>query len=130
MVDFQLIPKIDYLKTKCYNSNVVNNMIEVENIKYKIVKNYRDAFNKEEFVNKFTSFFAQYDFIVGDIAYSKLILKVFNNKDNKNFNKINDSKNIEKYIKENCAYDCRYYILEKIKNDQEKKQKNKKDSNQ
>ena len=47
-------------------------MIEVENIKYKIVKNYRDAFNKEEFVNKFTSFFAQYDFIVGDIAYSKL----------------------------------------------------------
>ena len=51
MVDFQLIPKIDYLKTKCYNSNVVNNMIEVENIKYKIVKNYRDAFNKEEFVN-------------------------------------------------------------------------------
>ena len=103
-------------------------MIEVENIKYKIVKNYRDAFNKEEFVNKFTSFFAQYDFIVGDIAYSKLRLKGFNNKDNKNFN--NDSKNIEKYIKENCAYDCRYYILEKIKNDQEKKQKNKKDSNQ
>ena len=90
-------------------------MIEVENIKYKIVKNYRDAFNKEEFVNKFTSFFAQYDFIVGDIAYSKLRLKGFNNKDNKNFNKINDSKNIEKYIKENCAYDCRYYILEKIK---------------
>ena len=130
MVDFQLIPKIDYLKTKCYNGNVVNNMIEVENIKYKIVKNYRDAFNKEEFVNKFTSFFAQYDFIVGDIAYSKLRLKGFNNKDNKNFNKINDSKNIEKYIKENCAYDCRYYILEKIKNDQEKKQKNKKDSNQ
>ncbi len=105
-------------------------MIEVENIKYKIVKNYRDAFNKEEFVNKFTSFFTQYDFIVGDIAYSKLRLKGFNNKDNKNFNKINDSKNIEKYIKENCAYDCRYYILEKIKNDQEKKQKNKKDSNQ
>ena len=105
-------------------------MIEVENIKYKIVKNYRDAFNKEEFVNKFTSFFAQYDFIVGDIAYSKLRLKGFNNKDNKNFNKINDSKNIEKYIKENCAYDCRYYILEKIKNDQEKKQKNKKESNQ
>ena len=105
-------------------------MIEVENIKYKIVKNYRDAINKEEFVNKFTSFFAQYDFIVGDIAYSKLRLKGFNNKDNKNFNKINDSKNIEKYIKENCAYDCRYYILEKIKNDQEKKQKNKKDSNQ
>lgn len=104
-------------------------MIEVENMEYKIIKNYRDAFNKEDFVNKFTSFFAQYDFIVGDIAYSKLRLKGFNNKDNKNFNKINDSKNIEKYIKENCAYDCRYFILEKIKSTQEEKQKSKRNSN-
>ena len=70
------------------------------------------------FVNKFTNFFAQYDIIVGDIAYSKLRLKGFNNKDNKNFNKINDSKNIEKYIKENCAYDCKYFILEKINDNQ------------
>ncbi len=93
-------------------------MIEVENIRYKLVKNYRDAFNKDEFVNKFTNFFAQYDIIVGDIAYSKLRLKGFNNKDNKNFNKINDSKNIEKYIKENCAYDCKYFILEKINDNQ------------
>lgn len=93
-------------------------MIEVENIRYKLVKNYRDAFNKDEFVNKFTNFFAQYDIIVGDIAYSKLRLKGFNNKDNKNFNKINDSRNIEKYIKENCAYDCKYFILEKINNNQ------------
>lgn len=93
-------------------------MMEVENIRYKLVKNYRDAFNKDEFVNKFTNFFAQYDIIVGDIAYSKLRLKGFNNKDNKNFNKINDSKNIEKYIKENCAYDCKYFILEKINDNQ------------
>ena len=93
-------------------------MIEVENIRYKLVKNYRDAFNKDEFVNKFTNFFAQYDIIVGDIAYSKLRLKGFNNKDNKNFNKINDSKNIEKYIKENCAYDCKYFIIEKINDNQ------------
>lgn len=93
-------------------------MIEVENIRYKLVKNYRDAFNKDEFVNKFTNFFAQYDIIVGDIAYSKLRLKGFNNKGNKNFNKINDSSNIEKYIKENCAYDCKYFIIEKINDNQ------------
>ena len=33
---------------------------------------------------------------------------------NKNYNKINDYQNVEKYIKENCAYGCRYFILEKI----------------
>ncbi len=104
-------------------------MKEIENIKYKIVKNYRDAFDKDEFLDKFTSFFSQYDYIVGDIAYSKLRLKGFNKKDNKNFNKINDSRKIEKYIKENCAYECRYFILEKIENESCKNQKNQTNKN-
>ena len=72
-------------------------IIEVDNNKYKLIKYYKD-----------------YDYIVGDIAYSKLRLKGFNKKDNKNFNKYNNYCNLEKYIKENCAYECKYFILEKI----------------
>lgn len=98
-------------------------MIEIENNKYKIIKDYRNAFDKEEFLNKYTDYFTQYDYIVGDIAYSKLRLKGFNNKSNKNFNKINDYKNIEKYIKENCAFDCKYFILEKVTNTEKMNQK-------
>ncbi len=90
-------------------------IIEVENSKYKLIKNYREAFDKEEFLQKYTSFFEMYDYIVGDIAYSKLRLKGFAVKGNKLFNKINDYSNVDKYIKENCAYDCKYFILEKIK---------------
>ena len=59
-------------------------------------------------------YFDDFDYIVGDIAYSKLRLKGFNNKNNKLYNKLNDYKNVEKYIKENCAFDCRYFILEKV----------------
>jgi len=90
-------------------------IIEIEDKKYKIIKNYRDAFDEEIFKEKYTSFFDIYDYIVGDIAYSKLRLKGFANNKNKNFNKINDYSKLENYIKENCAYDCRYFILEKIK---------------
>lgn len=90
-------------------------IIEVENNKYKLIKNYRDAFDKDLFLEKYTSYFENYDYIVGDIAYSKLRLKGFNNKNNKLFNKINDFNNLDKYIEENCAYDCRYFVLEKIK---------------
>ena len=72
-------------------------------------------FDKEMFFNRFTSYYNEYDYIVGDIAYSKLRLKGFNKKSNKNHNKINSYDNLEKYLKENCAYDCRYFILEKIK---------------
>lgn len=90
-------------------------IIEIENNKYKLIKNYRDGFDKEMFKNRFTTFYNDYDYIVGDIAYSKLRLKGFNEKNNKNHNKINSYDNLEKYLKENCAYDCRYFILKKIK---------------
>lgn len=89
-------------------------IIEVEKNKYKLIKDYREAFDKELFLQKYTSFFEQYDYIVGDIAYSKLRLKGFTKKGNKLFNKINNYENVEKYIEENCAYGCRYFILEKI----------------
>ena len=92
----------------------MNKTVEVNGNKYKIIKDYRDAFEEESFKDKCTSYFEEYDYIVGDIAYSKLRLKGFNKKDNKNYNKINDYSNVEKYIKENCAYGCRYFILEKI----------------
>lgn len=89
-------------------------MIEVENNKYKLIKDYRDAFDEEIFKEKYTSFFEQYDYIVGDIAYSKLRLKGFTKKENKLHNKINDYKNVDKYIEDNCAYGCRYFILERV----------------
>ena len=88
--------------------------IEAENNKYKLIKNYREAFDKEMFLARYTDYYKDYDYIVGGIAYSKLRLKGFNKKNNKNFNQINDYKNVEKYIKENCAFDCKYFILEKI----------------
>ena len=90
-------------------------IIEVEKNKYKLIKDYKDAFDKDLFLEKYTSYFENFDYIVGDIAYSKLRLKGFNNKDNKFYNKINDYKNVEKYLKENCAYDCKYFILERVK---------------
>lgn len=87
--------------------------IEVEGTLYKLKENYRDAFDKEEFLARYTNYFENYDYIVGDIAYSKLRLKWFNKKNNKGLNKINDFENVKKYISENCAYDCKYFILEK-----------------
>ena len=89
--------------------------ITVENNEYEIIKNYRDAFNEEEFQNKCTDYFYDYDYIVGDIAYGKLRLKGFYERKKKKVNKINNYNNVEKYIKNNCANDCRHFILKKIK---------------
>jgi uncharacterized protein YutD len=91
-------------------------IIEVENREYELIKNYKDGFDKEEFTEKYTDYFYDYDYIVGDIAYGKLRLKGFYDEKNKKVNKINNYKNVEKYIKEYCAPDCKHFILKKINN--------------
>lgn len=93
----------------------MDKLIEVETNKYKLIKDYKEAFNLEEFTQRYTDYFKDYDYIVGDIAYSKLRLKGFYNKDNKKVNKINNYQNVDKYLIENCANDCKYFILEKVK---------------
>ena len=80
---------------------------------YEVIKDYKEAFNEEVFRESFTEFFEKYDYIVGDIAYGKLRLKGFYDKNNKNIKSYNDYSNIDKYIKEDCAYDCSYYIVKK-----------------
>ena len=80
---------------------------------YILIENVRDAFNEEEVLSLCTDYFKDYDYILGDIAYSKLRLKGFTKKDNKINNKNNDYDRIKDYIKNNCAYGCKYFILER-----------------
>lgn len=87
--------------------------IVLNEIKYKVIKDYRDAFDKEIVTEKVTDYFNDFDYILGDWAYGKLRLKGFYKKDNKNVKEINDYERVNEYIKNNCAYDCRYFILEK-----------------
>ena len=88
--------------------------IEINNVKYRILENHNDAIDKESLCLKITDYFDNYNYIVGDWAYGKLRLKGFNKKNNKNFRQINDFDGIEFYIKEYCAFGCKYFILEKI----------------
>ncbi len=88
----------------------------INNIPYDVVKNYRNAFDKQEVENIITDYFEDYDYILGDIAYNKLRLKGFCDKKNKLHNEINDINLLDDYIKNNCAYDCKYFLLKKSEN--------------
>lgn len=82
--------------------------------KYELIKNYKDAFDKDDFESRFTDYFYDYDYIVGDIAYGKLRLKGFYDEKNKKANKINNYKTVDNYLKNNCATECKYFILKKM----------------
>ena len=89
-------------------------MVSIGDFKFNIIEDNKSCFDKEEFESLFTDYFYDYDFIIGDYAYSKLRLKGFykdNNKKAKEHNKISNKNN---YIENYCAYQCKYFILEKI----------------
>lgn len=89
-------------------------MISVGDFNFKLIENNRDCFDKEEFESLFTDYFFDFDYIVGDYAYNKLRLKGFYKDSNKKSREVNKFSNKDKYIKDNCAYQCKYFVLERI----------------
>lgn len=90
-------------------------MIQINNNKYELIKDYKEAFNEEEFLNLYTEYFRDYDYIVGDIAYNKLRLKGFYDSTSPKAKAINNIEELDNYLKNNCANDCRYFVVKKIK---------------
>ena len=74
---------------KCYNV-VGDNMKKYifNDREYELIKDYKDGFDFNETVSKFTDYFEPYDYILGDWSYGKLRLKGFCEKENNNFNNL------------------------------------------
>lgn len=87
--------------------------ITLEENTYEIITDYKNGYNEEELKNKYTDYFKNYDYVVGDWAYGKLRLKGFYEKNNKNCSEINNIDNLDKYLKENCAFDCSYFVAKR-----------------
>ena len=87
--------------------------VSIEDKEFEIIKDYKNGYNKDEFINKYTDYFDEFDFIVGDWAYGKVRLKGFYNKNNKKVKDFNNIDNLDKYIKENCAFDCAYFVAKR-----------------
>ena len=89
--------------------------IEINNVKYEVIRNDKSCINEEELSEKITDYFENYDYIVGDFSYDKVRLKGYYEKTNKKATEINDISNIEHYIKEYCSYGARIFIIKKVK---------------
>lgn len=86
-----------------------------ENNEYELIEDNGDVFNESEVREKYTDYFYDFDYILGDYAYNKLRLKGFCDKNNKRYNKINDYNTKDDYLKKLCAYKCKYFVLKKVK---------------
>jgi uncharacterized protein YutD len=82
---------------------------------YDIIKDESESFDLETVTSLATDYFKPYDYIFGDYSYGKLRLKGFYDKNNKKVTKINNYNDIDEYIKKYCAYNCKFFIIKKIK---------------
>ena len=87
--------------------------ILLEDNEYELIKDHKNGFDMTKVTDSFTDYFSEYDYVLGDWAYRKYRLKGFCEKKNKLIKELNDYSTIDTYISENCAYDCRYFIIKK-----------------
>ncbi len=89
-------------------------MLNINGKEYELIEDYKNGYNEEELKNKLTDYFYSFDYVVGDWAYGKLRLKGFYDKKNKLCKKINNIEDLKKYLKSNCAFDCKYFVIKKV----------------
>ena len=87
-------------------------IIETKFGKFELLKNERDAFNLDVFEKRYLpEYFDKYVYLVGDLADDILRLKGFA-LDSKSVNYFHY---IPEYITESCAYNCKYYVLKRVR---------------
>ena len=95
--------------------------IKIRENEYSIEKDEGKTVNDLNLEEIVTDYYDSFDYIVGDWAYGKVRLKGFYEKGNSNLKSYNDISKLDEYLKNNCAYGCKYFVLKKIIKAVEKK---------
>ncbi|PKI06239.1 DUF1027 domain-containing protein [Staphylococcus xylosus] len=89
-------------------------MIKLNGQFFEIIEDYRECFDEETFVNRYSDILDKYDFIVGDFGYDQLRLKGFYKDSNKKAELSKRFSTIQDYLLEYCNFGCPYFILRRI----------------
>jgi uncharacterized protein YutD len=93
----------------------VNTVIEINNVSFEIIEDYRDGFNEEAFRNRYSEILNRYDFIVGDWGYNQLRLRGFFDDQNQKATYDTRISTLREYLYEYCNFGCAYFVLKKVK---------------
>ncbi|EOB9036197.1 TPA: YutD family protein [Staphylococcus aureus] len=96
-------------------------MIKVDQHYFELIENYRECFNEEQFIARYSDILDKYDYIVGDYGYDQLRLKGFYKDSNKKAEMSKRFSNIQDYIFEYCNFGCPYFVLRHLSKQEVKK---------
>lgn len=98
----------------------------IDEREYEIVKDYREAFDKEKLGERFSDILGKYDYIVADWGFEQLRLKGFYDDKNKKAPLEQRISTLEDYIYEYCNFGCAYFVLKRIGGKKERPARSKK----
>lgn len=99
----------------------MKNLIKVDQHYFELIENYRECFNEEQFIARYSDILDKYDYIVGDYGYDQLRLKGFYKDSNKKAEMSKRFSNIQDYIFEYCNFGCPYFVLRHLSKQEVKK---------
>src|SRR5699024_1905042 len=88
-------------------------MITIDHMHFEIIENYRDAFDEEQFREKYSEVLNKYDYIVGDIGYEKLRLAGFFRDDKAKVDRDKKFSAVQDYHDEYCTCGAAYGVPRK-----------------
>ncbi|MBF0710028.1 YutD family protein [Gemella sp. GL1.1] len=86
---------------------------EMKHHKFELIFNYKDAFDKDLFFEKYVDILDDRDFIIGDISHEKLRLTGFITTKEKNSPR--NIANLEDFLLEYCNLGCPFFVIKRIK---------------
>lgn len=106
--------EIDGVESDQMIFRIDNETFRFKQDEYKIIENYRDAFDIEMMEHRFTDYLLKYDYIVGDIAYEKLRLRGFYDEHRKGIPLDMKITFLEDYLLEYCNFGGQYFVFERV----------------
>lgn len=89
--------------------------------KYRLVLNYRDAFQPEKLSERYSDILNRYDYIVADWGYEQLRLKGFFDSYNRKAPADQRIDALEDYLYEFCNFGCAFFVIERLGGKKERK---------
>lgn len=81
---------------------------------YRLVKNYREAYNQQKMAARFSDFLEKYDFIVGDIAADQLRLQGFYKDGTKGIARSQQISALQDFLYEEANFGAPFFVLENL----------------
>lgn len=88
--------------------------IRLSKIDYKLIENYKEAFDLELMEKRYSDYLLKYDYIIGDMSYQKLRLRGFFDDRRKGVPIDMKISNLEDYLVEYCSFGAAYFVLERV----------------